>query len=259
MWRFISGVAAAVLCLASACATESEEIGSVGDELAPAIHRSVFTGGSASLWGGGPGGMGWSGLDVWQGDGYVHLNYRVEAFDPTSEVCVTDYFPPRCPPDDPACPCWDPMAPECVPEEYTYCYYTRYSWESGWGDIPEGDFRVGRGGARLSTTVASSPSFFVERCTVDRLSWTWECTNEGGGVIDVAWTGNDIYSSFESGVRHHTFGKYKSRWMGQWRSQSADGSGTLVGHDIAGMGDIHSGRNVSIDMFPSEPEPPLFP
>src|SRR5688572_15626190 len=143
-----------------ACAAESGNP-NIDSDLAAAggspvtVYHSSWTGGQASasyndeLSGGA--------VDAWQGTtrggaAIASLNYNTFVVDPTSLVCVIEYYPPK-------------GGGDPIPVEY--CFYTRATYEYGWGSIPAADFAVKNGTALLDTTVAASDTFYIERCEVD--------------------------------------------------------------------------------------------
>jgi hypothetical protein len=252
--RAVVGAATFALLLSSACVSEE------GDDLStaqaavndgqPSVFHRVVSGGGASLQGNE--GASFYDLEVWQDSGSTaSLMYFFEGVDPTSEVCVTEQFTP-CPPDDLACPCnMDPEMPECQGDEYTYCYYTRFTMSHGWGSIPAEDFQVSPNAARLDTDTSAVPGFNSMHCVYDQTNWSYECTNEGG-PITVDWSSNGVWSSFHNGVSRHKYGKYSSQVTGQQRQSSADADGSILGMPLTGSGTINNGKSIQLDIMPSD-------
>ena len=239
--------------LALAACTGQGDIDDVGSvsEASTSRHQSIQDGISASAYGG----DGWSSwrLDAWEnGIGATrtaYLAYYASTVDPTSEVCVTEEFPPRCPPEDPMC-CM-PGDPFCG-GSYTYCYYTRWSYESAYGEIPSSAFQVTRNAARLRTQLAAGAGIYYERCTYDRLAGTGECTSGAGADLDVQWTRDGGYSVFNQGISEYQSGPYAYRTNGRSTQSSAAVSGSVAGQDVpAGFawGWISEGRSIVREVF----------
>ena len=238
-----------VLSLAAACdegAYPDEDVADVSAAATVSVYHSVWNGGSAwmSFWDGLSSGY----LSVWEGGARAataYLNFSRGSVDPTSEVCQTVVYDW----------CWDGQTEGCR-QEYTYCYYTRFTYEYGWGEIPARDARLNGGDARLKTTIASGPSFWLIRCDFDANDWSYSCTNEGGGTIDLAWHKDGNYSSFHSGVSEDSYGRYTFRTNGQYRSSSALVDGSFLGGEIAfatGSTSSNRGVNVSKDVLETSP------
>lgn len=227
-------VISAFLITAAACAGhEQGDLGTIAQEASASVWHSKWNGGNAGASFGDQFAGGY--LDVWEGGGYASLSYSTYSVDPTSEVCVTETFP---------CD-WE----GCEPWEYTYCYYTRYSYEYGWGQIPATDFAFRNSGvARVATTVASGSDFWAWRCDVDYNSPEASvCTESAGGTIDVTWARDGLSSSFHSGVDHSDWGTYSFRTAGQWRTWSASANGSLIGLAFSnGWASMSSNKGVSI-------------
>lgn len=152
--------------------------------------------------------------------------------DPTSQVCYTWTDP-----------WWG---------TYTYCYYTAYFTEWGWGAIPPSDFTVGASAesARLHTT--TGPSFYTEKCTYTWYPWGWyNCQFGMSETLDVAWNYNGQSSHSQNGTTTNTYGAYSQQTSGRFVSRSATATGTAAGLTITGaFGGIEDsqGSTVSRDI-----------
>jgi len=147
------------------------------------------------------------------------LSYGWFANDPTSQVCFS--MPP-----------------------FNYCFYTRFSYENGFGSIPASDVNISRNTASLDTTVAPGPNFSIYHCDVDYNTGTFNCSNNtGGGAISVRWVRTNAYSTFNNGVSRTDYGPMSTKTHGQWSSSSASASGTVMAltfSDAPGsLGDTH--------------------
>jgi hypothetical protein len=150
----------------------------------------------------------------------------------------------------------DPSSLACeVYEGESYCYYTRHTYVSGWGELPERDVLIRNDIARVQTTVANGPTFSIERCTIDYVAQTYECAAGDGGVLDVVWRKNGLYESSSAGMNSNKYGVYTSRSHGTSNSASADANGTLFGISFGGSGEprgdgyLGSGRNMTIEII----------
>jgi hypothetical protein len=208
-----------------------------------AVHRSTWNGGNMSGGYGDQFGGGWVNVSL-GGSGKnksAHLNYSRSSVDPSSEVCESyDY-------------CWWPWpADEPICETYTWCQYTRYSYEYGWGQIAASDVSIGPRHGRLSTDVANATNFYAEKCSVDYGTWTWDCSwGPATGTFDLKWKHDGMYSYSSNGTNEQRYGKYFWRTIGAYRSASAALSGSFSGTDVSGYGDVSTSRGttVSRDMY----------
>jgi hypothetical protein len=202
---------------------ESEQAATQSD-----VWHATWNGGSANAQFWGPYASGY--VDVFEGRSgstrYAYLNFSTWSVDPTSEQCVT----------------WT----DWWGYPYTYCYYTRYSFGYGWGQIPAQDAQLTPGHARVKTTLGAN--FGGYSCTVDYANWIFQCGAPTGGEVDIRWNKNGQYSSFSSGTSQQTYGAYTYKQQGTYRSASANASGTLLGatFDVAygSFGDT-KGTNVT--------------
>jgi len=158
----------------------------------------------------------------------AYLSFNTNRVDPTSEVCLTDQ------------------------DGNTYCFYSRYYWEYGYGQIPIGDFKASSNGATVNTSLSGSPNFYYTRCDSDEINWTWTCTDEAPAVtISLTWSNSRESSSFNSGVNESRFGKYMYRTNGSYRSVSARVSGSFLGYALPDdtRGNISIGLNVAREII----------
>lgn len=248
-----SSIVGVVLCLAGCTGQgDIDDVGSV-TEGATSTHHSVQNGASASA-SGGDGFSSWY-VSAWEDGAYgAYVSFYSSTVDPASEVCVTEEYPPRCPPDDPMC--CPPDDPSCGAFSYTYCYYTRWTYEYAYGAIDGNDFRASRNGARLRTSLDPSTGIYYERCTFDRLAGTGECTTGAGTDLTVTWARDGMYSAFHQGITESQWGPFTHRTNGRWTFASATVAGSIGGREIASGGDpwmrggsISEGRSVSHDLI----------
>jgi hypothetical protein len=150
----------------------------------------------------------------------------------------------------------DPTSMVCEQiEGSSYCHYSRVTYVFGWGELPGADVSFKNNSARVQATVANGPTFTIERCTVDDVAQTFDCTMGEGGELDVAWQKNSLYEGFSSGTNSTRIGVYTFRSQGTSSSVSADSSGTVFGVRFGGTGEPHgdgyigSGRNVVMDIM----------
>lgn len=238
---------------AAACGNEPatsdtpEQLGTTSSALA--VSHAVWSGASANAFFGNElaGGYG----DVTENTSgttrSAWLSYYRWAVDPTSQVCWTETYPGK--------PGGGPGG------SYTYCDYSRRTSEYGWGQIPAADFGAKNGTARLDTTVANGPNFFIETCAVDYVAGSYLCSNAGGGAIALTFTKNGRATAFHNGVDENTFGKYMWRTTGQYRGASADAAGTIFGVSVVGNGSVSTSRGASVskDIVIAPPPPPFPP
>ncbi len=211
--------------------------GSSTGSTTPVFH-SVWNGGSANAWNWG-----------WYSSGYIdafentsglnraaYLYFAVSSVDPNSLQCYT----------------WT----DWWGYTYSWCYYTRYTWSYGWGQIPAQDFQVNPNAARVKYTVGSDSSFYAYQCTIDYSTWTFNCGVPTGGDIDVAWSKDGQWSSSHSGTDQSSYGPYTFQTSGTWSSNSAHASGSILGASFdasGGFGDTHQ-SNVTKDIL-NTPQP----
>ncbi|MDH5673808.1 MAG: hypothetical protein OEZ06_16750 [Myxococcales bacterium] len=192
-----------------------------------------------------------------RGGRQAYLYYFAEKADPTSEVCVEECVP-WCFEDGPLLPGMggaggsiggDGGTGECDPAcMWSYCYYERWSYEYGWGEIPAQDFNAGQRQAQLNTTLVSGDKFYIERCSYgDSLGGGCEPVTEPVNV-SVNWQANQMYSSTSTGTNSFKFGPISYQSQGSYRSTSADASGTIGGFALEGnaSGGLYQSRGTSI-------------
>ena len=198
------------------------------------VWHSSWTGGSAiASFSDGMTGLSGGFVQVWEG-GTQTMNgaslwYNYFAYDPTSQVCYTYWFP------------WG---------VYQYCYYTRYSYDYGWGSIPASDVRITPAVVGVNTTVTSGPTFYATHCDIDYNNW-WNanCYNVTGGRIDIRWTKHNTYSSFSTGTQQSDYGIYSYKTEGTSWNSAALASGSLLGHSFTNAGgQIGDSRTNTVSM-----------
>lgn len=182
-------------------------------------------------------------FDVWENKSNqgrsAYLSYFRNGVDMTSQVCVPETV----------CQ-WNPSTWQCDWETITYCYYSRYFWEQGWGEIPTRDFRVGGHTAHLATDLSKDPNFSATRCTFDYYNWTSSCGPAPGGTIDVTWRANGFQSSDSQGTSTSSYswfnGSYTVKSVGHTSMDSADVSGSFLGVPASGISTIAQSRGGSV-------------
>lgn len=162
------------------------------------------------------------------------------------------------------CSAWDYNTWSCTAwETVQYCYngYTNPYYVYGYGDIQNGDFRIGGHTAHLTTDLANDPTFFAIRCSFDS-NWFYTCTPITSGTIDVTWRDNgqmskDVQGTWSSTATSPWGGQYSTHSTGHMSEISADASGTFLGNDVNASGTITQSRDTMItkDVFKS-PQPP---
>lgn len=197
------------------------------------VWHSVWNGGNASAWL-----YGWytsGNIDAYENvsgpNRVAYLNYAYSSVDPSSLQCYswTDW--------------WG--------NTYQWCYYTRYTWDYGWGQIPTNDFQVTPKAAHVKTVIGSNPSFYAYHCSVDYSTWTFDCGVPVGGTVDVTWSKDGQWSSSHSGTDQTSWGPYTFQTSGTWSSSSAHASGSIIGTTFdafGGFGDTHR-ANVTKDIL----------
>jgi hypothetical protein len=153
-------------------------------------------------------------------------------YDPTSQTCDEETI------------CWDPSDPNSC-ETYEYCYYARYTYTNGYGQLPKKDFSVGKKTAELHTDLAKDPNFYASTCDQDG-----NCA-AATGTIDVSWAANGQYSSQTNGTSSYTYSfgneKYSARTSGVSSSSSANVLGTALGHSMdSSYGSVYASSGSSI-------------
>ena len=201
----------------------------------PAASTTVFH----SLWNGGnaqasffDSAMGNGFVDVWQSGGgstlQTNLQYSYQVVDWSSLQC----FPPPPP---------DPMFPPPPP----FCFPTRFSFDQGFGRIPNNAVKFTPNLAMLSVNVSSTPdmSFVANHCDIDFFYGTFNCYSNSGNVT-INWTKSPGFSRSMSGTEQDTFGSLTFRTSGTWFTTSAIASGNLLTHSFTNafgnFGDTHS-------------------
>jgi len=186
----------------------------------PVVLHSTWNGGNANASFGDPM-MGSGGfIDFWQGGSTTYLNYGYTAVDPNSQFCMSPGM---------------------------FCWYTRYSYDNGFGPIPSSDANTTPRSATLNTTITPGGSFYTTHCDIDYFYGIFNCGPGMGGAIIAQWTKTDTFSSFNSGVSHMDFGPTSSKTQGNWWSSSAVASGSLLGHAFTNaLGGFGSTRGTNV-------------
>jgi hypothetical protein len=243
-----------VVAMVAGCAVEDVDRSSTAR-----TEQALTDGGSGSGSGGGSGGGGsvwhanWNGgsasVTFWDAYSGGYLN----AWESKSGGTRTAYL-------------WfdrysvDPASLQCVTYnwwgwDYTYCYYTRYSYDYGWGEVAGTDVVINNGVARVHSTLPST--FYSLSCTIDYNDWTnTTCSTGTGSTVDVVWHKDGLTSTFSSGTSQQDWGSYSFKSQGTYSSSSALANGSLLGHDFAdargSFGDSHS-TSIGMDIVNHAP------
>lgn len=237
--RLAASALASTLLLGACAPDDQADVGSSSDELRTTVFNTVWNGGSADAYGG-DALSSWS-VGTWEnqsrGVRTAYVSYNLYAADPTSETCVTETWD-RC-----------ELPGTCAPEEYVFCYYTRASWEYGYGPIPTSALRISGDAASLDVALPTA-GFATEHCTADHVAGTFECTPGGGstGSITLSWAATDWWSNSRNGSESSTYGQYVNRTSGVWTSTSAVASGTFFGAEVNSEGGLSHGTSSNKSM-----------
>jgi hypothetical protein len=111
-----------------------------------------------------------------------------------------------------------------------FCTYTRFTMETGQGDIPNTDAQISSGSAHVSTST-SDPGFVTQRCTIDNVNPNNNtCTTGTAGTISVDWHRDGIMTTFVSGQSTTTSPGFTIHTGGTFTTNSAGASGSLPGN-----------------------------
>jgi hypothetical protein len=137
----------------------------------------------------------------------------------------------------------DPSTQTC---NGTYCTYSRYISDYGWGYVPEGDANVSPATARVHTT--TGPSFNTLHC-VSEVGST--CEPGTGGTVDLSWERTGTARYFTSGINRTVTGPYTLQTQGTSWSSHARATGTILGHDLTAFGTLDESNQGTItkDLF----------
>jgi len=114
------------------------------------------------------------------------------------------------------------------------CDFSGCSGTFGFGTIPNGDFIIGGGTAKLNTNLAANPGYQVFRYDANGT------TPVIGGVITMDWKVIPRQSSSNTGISTFVSGAFSNRFSGTQTSDRATTTGTFFGvpvpKDIAYIG-----------------------
>ncbi len=187
-----------------------------------------------STWNGRMANVGTSnGIDSYSVDAYeytgastrvVFLDFWFSGPDPSSQVCYT-YSDG-----------WG---------TYTYCYYTAFINEYGWGVIPSSDFQIDPNSAHLNVT--TDASYFISKCTWSWVDWSYNCTTGGSETFDLRWNNNHQFSSESNGTTRMTSGVFSIQTEGAYSQTSADTNGTAFGTTLSAVpGSLSDSRSTNV-------------
>lgn len=167
------------------------------------------------------------------------LNFTYSGPDPSSYTCYTynDWW-------------WG---------SFTYCYYTQYINEYGWGPIPAGDFQATANASQAHVHTTTDPNTFgIQKCTWSYWGWYQTCTYGGSESFDIAWNQNGMAFNSSNGTSRYGFGGYSVQNVGQYSAKSADAAGTAAGLTLSGTNtgwiSDSKGTSVARDVVPT-PQP----
>jgi hypothetical protein len=110
------------------------------------------------------------------------------------------------------------------------CIYTRFTMETGQGDIPPTDAQVSSGSAHVNTST-SDPGFMTQHCTIDNVNPDNNtCTTGASGTISLDWHRDGINTTFSSGQSTTTSPGFTVHTSGNFTTNSAGASGSLPGN-----------------------------
>jgi len=148
---------------------------------------------------------------VYGGETFVFFQYGVA--DPTSLVC------------------------------YGYCFYAKWTFLDGFGQIPRTDAQITPGAAQLHTSTTVE-GFTTTQCTYDQRDGSYVCTTPPTGTIDVTWNQDGFTSDFATGTSRQETPNFTTQTQGTFWSNSARASGTVVGNAFDGAyGSLADTRN----------------
>lgn len=158
----------------------------------------------------------------------VTVNFQFQGPDPASYTCSTydDWY-------------WG---------SYTYCYYTQFINEYGWGTIPSSDFQVTGNASAAHLHTTTGPGFVVERCTYNWYAWDFECTDSTASeTFDLSWNQNHQSTWDSNGTNKQTWGGFTYQSQGRYVSSSADATGTAFGVSVStSNASIQDSRGTSV-------------
>ena len=99
----------------------------------------------------------------------------------------------------------------------------------GFGNIPNGDFKVSNGTASLNTNLATNPGFTVLNYVNDFANGIFTTTPGVGGIVTINWKKSPRQSSSFTGTSTFVSGGFSNSFTGSQSSDSATTTGTLLG------------------------------
>lgn len=228
----------------TATVSGQDEARTASSALNTTVSHFVWNGAQAGMSGGDE--LSWTDVNVYLGgtskQQTAFLNAFVQRTDPTSLVCTTETLPCPCKPGD-ACD-------GCVPETYTWCHYTRSTWDMAWGPVSPTSLRQTGNAARIDVDLAASPQVVVTHCAYDEVINTYDCapvTATDHLTLDLRRLTH--YSETTSGTQDVRYGKFTGHRNGTYSRSLAQVTGTVFGKAVSGQGTMGSGVNVSVDVL----------
>jgi hypothetical protein len=146
------------------------------------------------------------------------LVFQGTTYDPTSKVCTTD------------------------PVLGQICTYTRTFYDFAGGDIPVDELVVTANGAHLLAEISNNASFYYQRCVVDDVAMTTECTSlPPTGTVDVTWvkTSDNYYKSI--GYTEQKTGPQLIKIRANSQQYSSHATGSIFGMSVGTTADATFG------------------
>jgi len=103
---------------------------------------------------------------------------------------------------------------------------TRYTVETGSGDIPPTDAQITRSSAHVSTSNSAS-GYVTQRCVVDTVANTSTCTTGTQGTVTIDWHRDGMETTFISGQSTTTSPSFTVHTGGSFSTNSAQASGSF--------------------------------
>jgi len=113
----------------------------------------------------------------------------------------------------------------------------------GNGFIPNADFSVSTGTARVNTNLATNSGFTVQNYVQDNVNGTFTTTPAVGGIVNIDWHKIPRQSQSFKGTSSVTFGGFTNTFIGEQSSDSASTTGTLLGIQLPTNGSSFIGMS----------------
>jgi hypothetical protein len=114
----------------------------------------------------------------------------------------------------------NPDYESCAP----FCEQFQYNFAYGAGVIPNGDFTASQNRSVLSTNIANNPNFWIDSSE--------PTFSVGEGIIQLTWTGNDLFSSRINTTGSDRFGTVSRHFNSRRTFASARATGSFLGESV---------------------------